>query len=44
MVQLIGRTTDDWIVVFDGRPELSGQILSVVIEKVDAFTLFGRPV
>jgi tRNA-2-methylthio-N6-dimethylallyladenosine synthase len=42
MVQLVGRTTDDWIVVFDGRPELSGQILSVVIEKVDAFTLFGK--
>ncbi len=41
-VQLVGRTTCDRIVVFDGPPELSGRIMPVVIEKVDAFTLFGR--
>jgi tRNA-2-methylthio-N6-dimethylallyladenosine synthase len=41
-VQLVGRTTDDRIVVFDGPAKLTGQILSVTVEKVDAFTLFGR--
>ena len=43
-VQLVGRTVCDRIVVFDGPPDLTGRILSVVIEKLDAFTLFGRPV
>ncbi|MBN2477463.1 MAG: tRNA (N6-isopentenyl adenosine(37)-C2)-methylthiotransferase MiaB [Pirellulales bacterium] len=42
VVQLGGRTVDDRIVVFDGPPRLAGQILAVEIEKVDAFTLFGR--
>jgi tRNA-2-methylthio-N6-dimethylallyladenosine synthase len=42
MVQLVGRTVCDRIVVFDGPPELTGRILPIVIEKVDAFTLFGR--
>ncbi len=41
-MQLVGRTTCDRIVVFDGPPELTGRILPIVIEKVDAFTLFGR--
>jgi tRNA-2-methylthio-N6-dimethylallyladenosine synthase len=41
-VQLVGRTVCDRIVVFDGPPELAGQILSVVIEKTDGFTMFGR--
>jgi tRNA-2-methylthio-N6-dimethylallyladenosine synthase len=40
--QLVGRTTSDRIVVFDGPADLAGQILQVEIEKVDAFTLFGR--
>ena len=31
----------DRIVVFDGPQELTGRILPVTIEKVDAFTLFG---
>ncbi len=44
VVQLVGRTTCDRIVVFDGRRELVGRILAVEIEKVDAFTLFGKPV
>ncbi len=43
-VQLVGRTVCDQIVVFDGPPTLTGRILPVVIEKVDAFTLFGRQV
>ena len=42
MVQLVGRTACDRIVVFDGPPKLAGQILPVVIEKADDFTLFGR--
>jgi len=40
--QLVGRTVCDRIVVFDGPPELTGRILSVVIERVDAFTLFAK--
>jgi tRNA-2-methylthio-N6-dimethylallyladenosine synthase len=42
IVQLVGRSTHDHIVVFDGPRALIGQILPVRIEKVDAFTLFGR--
>ncbi len=41
IVQLVGRTACDRIVVFDGPPELSGRILPVRIEKADAFTLVG---
>ena len=40
--QLVGRTVCDRIVVFDGPAELTGRLLPVVIERVDAFTLFGR--
>ncbi len=39
--QLVGRTACDRIVVFDGPRELTGKILPVKIEKVDAFTLVG---
>lgn len=42
VVQLVGRTTCDRIVVFDGSRRLAGSILPVVIERIDAFTLFGR--
>jgi len=42
VTQLVGRTVCDRIVVLDGPEELTGQILSVTIEKADAFTLFGR--
>lgn len=41
-VQLVGRTRDDRIVVFDAVPELAGRIVEVEIERADAFTLFGR--
>ena len=41
-IQLVGRTVCDRIVVFEGPQELTGRILPVTIEKVDAFTLFGR--
>ena len=39
-VQLVGRSSRDHIVVFDGPRTLIGQILPVRIEKVDAFTLY----
>ena len=41
VVQLMGRTSCDRIVVFDGPERLAGSILPVVIEQVDAFTLTG---
>ena len=41
-VQLVGRTVCDRIVVFDGPTELTGRLLTVEIEKVDAFTLYGK--
>jgi tRNA-2-methylthio-N6-dimethylallyladenosine synthase len=40
--QLVGRTTCDRIIVFEGSTDLVGRILPVTIEKIDAFTLFGR--
>jgi tRNA-2-methylthio-N6-dimethylallyladenosine synthase len=40
--QLVGRTVCDRIVVFDGPSELIGRLLDVKIEKVDAFTMFGK--
>ncbi|MEN6365484.1 MAG: tRNA (N6-isopentenyl adenosine(37)-C2)-methylthiotransferase MiaB [Thermoguttaceae bacterium] len=43
-VQLVGRTTCDRIVVFDGPERWTGRILPVAVEKIDAFTLFGKPV
>ena len=41
-VQLVGRTVCDRIVVFDGPVALAGKILPIEIEKIDAFTLFGK--
>ncbi len=40
--QLVGRTTCDRIVVFDGPGRLVGQLLPVEVEGVSAVTLFGR--
>jgi tRNA-2-methylthio-N6-dimethylallyladenosine synthase len=40
--QLVGRTTCDRIVVFEGSTDLVGRILPITIEKIDPFTLFGR--
>ena len=39
--QMVGRTTCDRIVVFDGERRLAGEILSVVVERADALTLYG---
>ena len=41
-MQMVGRTVCDRIVVFDGLRRLAGQILSVVVEKADSLTLYGR--
>ncbi|HBO45739.1 MAG TPA: tRNA (N6-isopentenyl adenosine(37)-C2)-methylthiotransferase MiaB [Planctomycetaceae bacterium] len=41
-IQLVGRTADDRMVVFDGTAELIGQIVQVEIERTSPFTLFGR--
>jgi len=40
--QLIGRTSGDWIVVFNGPESLSGEFAEVKIESVSPLTLFGR--
>jgi tRNA-2-methylthio-N6-dimethylallyladenosine synthase len=42
LVQLVGRTPCDRIVVLDGPRGLTGRLLRVIIDKVDAFTLYGR--
>ncbi len=41
-IQLSGRTTADQIVVFDGPPNLEGQIVSVQVCAVHGLTIFGR--
>jgi len=41
-VQMVGRTTCDRIVVFDGEPQSAGRLLDVRILRADALTLFGR--
>jgi tRNA-2-methylthio-N6-dimethylallyladenosine synthase len=40
--QLIGRTSGDWIVVFNGPVSLAGTFAEVKIERVSPLTLFGR--
>ena len=42
MPQLVGRTTEDWIVVFNGHPELAGNFARVKITKSSPLTLFGH--
>jgi len=39
--QLVGRTADDWIVVFNGPVSLAGQFAQVKICKTSPLTLFG---
>jgi tRNA-2-methylthio-N6-dimethylallyladenosine synthase len=43
-LQLVGRTTGDLIVVFDGGMELAGQYIDVEIGDATALTLFGKRV
>jgi len=40
--QLIGRTSGDWIVVFNGPESLTGKFVEVKIESVSPLTLFGK--
>lgn len=40
--QLIGRTSGDWIVVFNGPKSLAGKFTEVKIESVSPLTLFGK--
>jgi len=40
--QLVGRTAEDWIVVFNGPVELAGQFVRVKITKTSPLTLFGE--
>jgi tRNA-2-methylthio-N6-dimethylallyladenosine synthase len=40
--QLVGRTAEDWIVVFDGPVSLAGQFAKVKITKTSPLTLFGE--
>ncbi|MFC1633659.1 tRNA (N6-isopentenyl adenosine(37)-C2)-methylthiotransferase MiaB [Planctomycetota bacterium] len=40
--QLIGRTSDDWIVVFNGPATLAGHFAKVKITDVSPLTLFGK--
>ncbi len=41
-LQLVGRTTSDQIVVFDGSAKLEGRIVSVRIQATHGMTLFAR--
>ena len=40
--QLIGRTSGDWIVVFNGPESLAGKFTEVKIKRVSPLTLFGE--
>ena len=40
--QLIGRTSGDWIVVFNGPGDLAGNFATVQITQASPLTLFGR--
>ncbi len=40
--QLIGRTSGDWIVVFNGPESLAGKFVQVKITKTSPLTLFGE--
>ncbi|MHC4338191.1 MAG: tRNA (N6-isopentenyl adenosine(37)-C2)-methylthiotransferase MiaB, partial [Planctomycetota bacterium] len=40
--QLVGRTAEDWIVVFNGPESLAGEFAKVKITRVSPLTLFGR--
>jgi len=40
-LQLLGRTADDWIVVFNGPVSLAGRFAKVEITKTSPLTLFG---
>ena len=40
--QLVRRTAEDWIVVFDGPVKLAGEFAKVKITRTSPLTLFGE--
>jgi tRNA-2-methylthio-N6-dimethylallyladenosine synthase len=40
--QLVGRTSTDWIVVFNGSPSLAGRFATVKVTKTAPLTLFAE--
>jgi len=40
--QLVGRTAEDWIVVFNGPMSLAGEFAQVKIKRTSPLTLFGE--
>jgi len=38
----MGRTDEDWIVVFNGPQTLAGEFVKVKITKTSPLTLFGQ--
>jgi tRNA-2-methylthio-N6-dimethylallyladenosine synthase len=40
--QLVGRTSTDWIVVFNGSESLAGRFANVKITRTSPLTLFGE--
>jgi len=42
LLQLVGRTRCDRIVVFEGEPRLIGRLVPVAIDEANAHTLFGK--
>jgi tRNA A37 methylthiotransferase MiaB len=40
--QLIGRTSGDWIAIFNGPETLAGQFANVKITRTSPLTLFGE--
>jgi len=44
LARLSGRTRTNKIVIFDGDPELSGELVPVRIDEAAGFSLYGTPV
>jgi tRNA-2-methylthio-N6-dimethylallyladenosine synthase len=42
--RLMGRTRTNKIVVFEGQPELAGEIFPVSVKQANGFSLYGTPV
>jgi tRNA-2-methylthio-N6-dimethylallyladenosine synthase len=42
--RLMGRTRTNKIVVFEGAPELAGQIFDIQVTQANGFSLYGTPV
>jgi len=41
--RLTGRTRSNKIVVFEGPPELAGQLVEIQVEQANGFSLYGTP-